>query len=271
MSVLLHFSDPHFGTEQPAVVDALLRLVRDQQPRSAILSGDITQRARVQEFAAARRFVDSLALPTLCLPGNHDIPLFDLWARLFKPYARYRGAFGEPLESRIESLIETPDLLAIGVNTTRWWRHKDGEVSDAQIEAVAQRLRNASAKQLRIVATHQPVHVTKQRDEKNRLHHHEAAIRAWSAAGVDLILGGHIHLPYFRSLRAQHLDLPREVWAIQAGTALSSRIRFEAPNSVNLIRFDADANTHCVVERWDFKPAEQRFVLNESLEALLDR
>lgn len=267
MSVLLHFSDPHFGTEQPAVVDALLRLAHDQQPQAAILSGDITQRARPHEFEAARRFIHQLSLPTLTLPGNHDIPLFDLWSRFVQPYARYRKAFGDELERE----LETADLLAIGVNTTRWWRHKDGEVSDAQIEAVSQRLRRATAKQLRIVVTHQPVHVTKQRDEKNRLHHHEPAIRAWSAAGADLILGGHIHLPYFRSLRAHYLDLPREVWAIQAGTALSSRIRFEAPNSVNILRFDAETNSRCIVERWDFKQAEQRFVLNDSLEALLDR
>ncbi|EIT72213.1 MULTISPECIES: metallophosphoesterase family protein [Hydrocarboniphaga] len=271
MTVLLHISDPHFGTEQAAVADALLRLAYDQKPQAAILSGDITQRARVREFAAARRFIDTLALPTLCLPGNHDVPLFDLWSRLRRPYARYRAAFGGPFEDRIEALIETDDLLAIGVNTTRWWRHKDGEVSDAQIEAVSRRLRRASAGQLRIVVTHQPVHVTKQRDEKNRLHHHEPAIRAWSAAGADLILGGHIHLPYFRSLRAHYLDLPREVWAIQAGTALSNRVRFEAPNSVNVIRYDAGVNTGCIVERWDFKQAEHRFVLNESLEALLDR
>ena len=88
MSVVLQVSDTHFGTEQPVVVEALLRLVRAQRPNLVVLSGDITQRARWSQFQAARAFIERLAVPaTLVLPGNHDIPLFNLGARLLAPYA----------------------------------------------------------------------------------------------------------------------------------------------------------------------------------------
>ena len=93
MSVLLQVSDTHFGTEQPAVMQALAALVRQQAPNLLVLSGDITQRARPTQFRAARSFIDSLATPFLALPGNHDIPLFNLWARCLHPYAGFEAAF----------------------------------------------------------------------------------------------------------------------------------------------------------------------------------
>ena len=251
MSLLLQVSDTHFGTEQAAVVAALQTLVREQAPDVLLLSGDITQRARRAEFAAARRFVDALAIPrVLALPGNHDIPLFNLYARLRHPYANYQRCFG----TELAPVLDTDDVLVIGVNTSRAARHKDGAVSTAQIENVAERLRRATPSQLRIVVTHQPVHVYRESDAVNLLHGHEAAVRAWALAGADLILGGHIHLPYVRPLRERYVDLGRELWCVQAGTAVSSRIRAEAPNSVNLIRVDTAApRSQCQVERWDYR------------------
>src|SRR5512139_230131 len=98
MTVLLQVSDPHFGTEQAVVVDALAALARQQRPDLVVLSGDITQRARPAQFRAARAFADRLGAAVLAVPGNHDIPLFDLWTRLRRPYARYMAAFGTDLE-----------------------------------------------------------------------------------------------------------------------------------------------------------------------------
>jgi len=259
MSVVLQVSDTHFGTEQPVVVEALVQLVHAQRPDLVVLSGDITQRARRRQFRAASVFVERLAVPkTLVLPGNHDIPLFNLVARLVAPYANYQRVFGTVLEPEFAS----PDLLVIGVNTTRPWRHKDGEVAVGQIVRVCGRLRQAHTAQLRLVITHQPVHVIRPEDERNLLHRHREAVYAWAGAGVDLILGGHIHLPYVCPLRERFRDLPRPVWAVQAGTAVSSRVRDGVPNSVNVIRYTpAESPWHCIVERWDHDAPAQRFTL----------
>ena len=195
MSVLLQISDPHFGTEQPHVVEALVAMAQSVRPDAVVLSGDITQRARRAEFESARRFLDRLSgPPMLVLPGNHDIPLFNLAARIVRPYGNHQRSFGRQLEPE----IDTPDFRVIGVNTTRAWRHKDGAVSAAQIARVSRRLRGARHEQLRIVVTHQPLHVPNQRDAHNLLHGREAAARAWAAAGADLVMGGHIHLPFVR-------------------------------------------------------------------------
>ena len=139
MSVLLQISDPHFGTEQAPVVEALAALVRQQQPGLIVLSGDITQRARPAQFKLARAFMQRLDTPLLAIPGNHDIPLFNLWARLRRPYAGHIAAFGDDLEP----VHSTADLLVVCVNTTRFWRHKHGEVSGLQIERVARLLDGA--------------------------------------------------------------------------------------------------------------------------------
>lgn len=253
MSVLLQMSDPHFGTEQPPVVDALARLARQQRPDLLVLSGDITQRARPAQFRAARAFIDRLGVPLLAVPGNHDIPLWDLWTRLRRPYGRYMTAFGDDLEP----VHRSPDLLVVCVNTTRAARHKNGEVSRQQVDRVARVLEGAEAGQLRVVVVHQPVAVMRAEDVPNLLRGHACALPRWAEAGADLIMGGHIHLPYVTLLR----HVTRPMWAVQAGTALSSRVRDGAPNSVNLVRWGADSVPGCCqIEQWDFLCENRVFV-----------
>jgi 3',5'-cyclic AMP phosphodiesterase CpdA len=252
---LLQVSDPHFGTERPAVLSALLRLARAQAPALVLLSGDITQRARPAEFAAAQAFVQALPAPVLAIPGNHDVPLFNLALRAFAPCGRQRRM----LDPELEGERAGPSWLVLGVDTTCRWRHKDGRVSAAQVERVAQRLESASPHQLRIVLVHHPVAVTRPEDRGNLLHGHERAVRRWASAGADLVVGGHIHLPYVLPLHGVHAGLPRRVWAVQAGTAVSSRVRHEAGNSVNMIR--PLGGSSCVVERWDYRAGTDAFEL----------
>jgi 3',5'-cyclic AMP phosphodiesterase CpdA len=253
MSVLLQISDPHFGTEQAPVVEALAALSRQQRPDLLVLSGDITQRARPEQFRQARAFVDRLATPVLAIPGNHDIPLLHPGARLFHPYSRYCDAFGENLEPAYSSR----ELLVVCVNTTRWYRHKNGEVSEIQINRVARRLVSAGSEQLRVVVVHQPVAVVRATEVHNLLRGHAAALRSWAAAGADLVMGGHIHLPYVSALAG----LARPMWAVQAGTAVSSRVRDGVPNSVNLLRWGNHAPPgRCLIERWDYVATAQAFV-----------
>lgn len=267
MSVLLQISDPHFGTVQPAVAEALVELAHAQRPELLVLSGDITQRGRPEQFKAARAFCDRLAIPAmLSLPGNHDIPLFNLWQRAFSPYAGYLRAFGP----QVETSLQSPAFRVIGVKTTRRWRHKNGEVSAAQINRVVAELQQAGPAAMRVVVVHQPVMVLRAEDEHDRLRGWEPAVRAWAAAGADIVMGGHIHLPYVCEMSSQVAGLDRRIWCVQAGTALSTRVRREAPNSVNLLRH-APGQPSCWVERWDHAAASGRFELAHSSELLLDR
>jgi 3',5'-cyclic AMP phosphodiesterase CpdA len=262
--MLLHISDTHFGTEQPEVVEALLRLTDTHRPELVVLSGDITQRARRSQFRAAREFVDRLNTPsTLAIPGNHDIPLFNLAARLFWPYANYLREFGS-----VAGVHDSSRLRVIALNTTRPSRHKNGVLSRAQIEHVVEQLLKAQPGQLRIVAMHQPVAVERAQDRHDCLRGPVAeAIARWAEAGADLVLGGHIHLPYvmplFKPPPSNPQDRPRlkrRLWAVQAGTAVSARVREGIPNSVNLIRWGGVLPPGlCLIERWDYLSSANAF------------
>jgi len=256
MTVILQISDPHFGTEIPAIVEALVALAHELRPDLVVLSGDITQRARRAQFEAAGTFVKRLgAGRLLAIPGNHDIPLFDVFTRLFDPYAGYRREFGADFAPRFEA----PDCLVLGVKTTRRYRHVDGEISSEQRARIATELQNAAPSQLRIVVLHQPVCVPRASEEHNVVHGNRAAVRAWSEAGADVLLAGHIHLPFVLPLHEVMAPLPRPLWAVNAGTAVSRRTRRDAGNSVNVLRTSATDPRACVVEHWTYAAASSAF------------
>ncbi|MFT4192143.1 MAG: metallophosphoesterase [Comamonas sp.] len=259
---ILHLSDPHFGTERADVMAALEAFVARARPTLMVLSGDLTQRAQASQYRAARRFIDRLqqrcGAPWVAIAGNHDIPLFNLAARLAWPLRQYRASICADLEPEYADSC----ALVLCVNTVRRWRHKDGAVSRAQIERVAQRLQRAAPGQLRVVVTHQPVHVIEPRERENLLIGHAEAVRRWAQAGADLILGGHIHSAYVRPLGASPAGVLPQSWAVQAGTAVSSRVRREQPNSVNLICYRpagpraADGRmlpAALAVQQWDYR------------------
>jgi hypothetical protein len=169
------------------------------------------------------------------------------------PYARFRRTFGNSLEP----IHHSPDLLVLCVNTTRWYRHVNGEVSIAQIDRVAAALAQASSPQLRVIVVHQPVAVMRVADAHDRLRGYKLALQRWASAGGDLVMGGHIHLPYVEALP----NLSRAMWAVQAGTSVSSRIRDGMPNSVNIVRCGQDApDGCCLIEQWDYSAAPGAFV-----------
>lgn len=269
MASLLHLSDPHFGTERPDVCEALLRCAADLQIDVTVVSGDITQRARAGQFRRARAFFARLQsrlsqrVPDthlLVLPGNHDMPLFNVGVRLLQPFRAFRHTFGEALEPCYEDGVFHIQL----VNTTRRWRHTQGAISPEQVDRVARRLEGAGPVALRVVVTHQPLLAVRAEDEKDVLAGRDLALRNWAAAGADVLLGGHIHFPYICAAPPSHPAGPGAMWVVQAGTALSWRIRHEAGNSFNVIRYDkgrrgAGAAPACSVERWDYDERHDRF------------
>ena len=111
--MILHLSDLHFGTEKPECLEAIRQFCQTHPLEAVVVSGDLTQRARLSQFLACKRFLDQLETPYLVIPGNHDIPLYHLWNRLFNPFTRYQLFFGE-----LEPTLETDNFYLVGVNSS---------------------------------------------------------------------------------------------------------------------------------------------------------
>lgn len=267
VSLLLHLSDTHFGTEDGEVMEALADMALRERPQALVVTGDVTQHARPEEFAAAARFFARLAArEQLVVPGNHDLPPWDLLRRVVAPYSAFRQAFGEDLEPRLQSR----DLWVAGLRTTRRWRHHEGTLSGAQVQQTADWFNSAPPQALRVVAMHHPVVVAAADDDDiadtDVLANAAFAIETWARAGVHLVLSGHTHQPCFVPL--QHGDtgagLPAaSMWAVQAGTAVSRHLRGHKAHSVNLLRRLGTGGWR--VEQWTHAAEARAFVMSDWL------
>ncbi len=264
VSLVLQVSDTHFGTERAEVVEALVGLVAQLKPDLIVLSGDLTQRARESEFAAYQAFVARLLpAPCLAVPGNHDIPLFDLATRLTRPFRAYAASCGE----RLEPSCSLPDLFITGVNSVRPWRHKQGCLTAAQVAAVAERLRRAGPAVMRVVVVHHPLDVSDGLAPGDIVRGAADAVSAWASAGADLVMSGHVHQPLCRALAVRYGPSAGRCWVAVAGTAVSGRTRRGWPNSVNVLRIERFQGVERrVLEQRDFDPRCGAFRLGATFE-----
>jgi 3',5'-cyclic AMP phosphodiesterase CpdA len=228
-TTIAHLSDLHFGREDPRVVEAVLADLAERAPSLVAVSGDLTQRARRAEFERARVFLARIAAPTLVVPGNHDVPLFDVGRRFLAPLDRFR-AYVTP---DLAPVWEDDEVLAAGLNTARSLTWKAGRVSRAQMEALRVIFCRGDPARLHVLVAHHPFSPPAGRPREAVVGRAASALAALSGCGLDLVLTGHLHREFAGDL-AGH-TVARAALALHAGSAVSRRLREEA-NSYNLVR-----------------------------------
>lgn len=244
---IAHISDSHFGTEVGEVVEALKRSLHQRKPDLVVFSGDITQRARASQFKAAKKFIDDLSpLKTLIVPGNHDIPLFDIFTRILFPYRNFK----KYIHSKVESHLRLNESVIVALNSTSWKRHIQGWLCPKR--ARKKILSSAGDSRFKVVFFHHPLICSKEIDEKNLLKNQNEIVQVLADSRVDIVLGGHIHDPHVALTSGGFI-------AAVAGTCTSHRIRKGAPNSFNWIEFSTskDQIDHLSVRRMDFSISGQ--------------
>jgi 3',5'-cyclic AMP phosphodiesterase CpdA len=225
-----HLSDLHFGTEDPPVVAALEADLAAVRPSLVVVSGDLTQRARPREFRAARAFLDALPAPWLAVPGNHDIPLFDVARRFLSPLGRWRSLLGaDP-----DPVFEDEELLVIGISTARSNVWKGGRISREQLTRLRALLRMAHGRLTALVA-HHPFAPPSGLPRAPLVGRVASAVALLDGEGLDLVLTGHLHQGHTGDLREHFAALGRSILTAHASTSVSRRRRGDEPNAYNLL------------------------------------
>jgi len=231
MRLIAHLSDLHFGRIDAAALPALRTSLAAAAPDLVVVSGDLTQRARSREFIEARDFLATLPTPQLVVPGNHDVPLYDLIDRWLAPLRNYRRY----ITSDIEPIFADEEILVLGVNTARSNTLKDGRINRGQLERGIKRLDASGPVATRIVVTHHPFDFPIGNENMSVIGRAAMAMTGFAQSRVDMILSGHLHQSDISDGLARYAG--RSVLLVQAGTATSTRRRGEV-NSFNFIRVD---------------------------------
>ena len=256
MRTLVHLSDLHFGRTDPAVLEPLLASVHALQPDCVVVSGDLTQRARVDEFRQARAFLDRLPRPQVVVAGNHDVPLYRAWERLLNPFGNYRRF----INADLEPCFIDAEIAVLGVNTARAMSFKSGRISVAQIESIRSRIAVLPALSTKIIVTHHPFDLPAVPGKVKLVGRAGQAMQAFSICGVDLLLAGHFHASHAGDTSSRH-DFPGyAALVVQAGTATSTRSRGEV-NSFNVLHVSHGLIT---VERHAWTAADGAFLRVQS-------
>lgn len=224
---LVHLSDLHFGTVQPSRVQQLLDAIAALAPGVVVLTGDFTQRARRTQFRAAADFLAALPKPLVIAPGNHDIPLYNLPARLLAGLGGYR----QHLLPHDAGADGHDAACIVALDSTRRFTVQRGHVGPPELARARAQFDAAGAGTLKIAALHHPPLVPAGTASRKRLDNGDAALQAFAAMGVDVILSGHTHVP--------HVQQVGGMLSVTAGSALSDRLR-EHANSFYALDWNAD-------------------------------
>jgi 3',5'-cyclic AMP phosphodiesterase CpdA len=239
------------------VSQGVLDLIERNRPDLVVVSGDLTQRAKPEQFRQARQFVDSMIamkVPTLTVPGNHDVPLYRVWERIFNPFGCYKKYFSPELEP----VYRDDDMLVVGINTAHGWTIKDGRIRLRRLLEVEKLLRATPETVFKVVVAHHHMIPPPNFGTQRVLANAYEAIDLFSSAGVDLILSGHLHQAYIGNSEEFYPKGRPPVVILHSGTTTSNRGRGgeRERNTCNWIQFDGES---LVVSHYRWHHSLERF------------
>lgn len=249
---LVHLSDLHFGAVDADLPERLRDAVLAAKPDVVVVSGDLTQHGRSREFQAAKAFLDTIPLPQLVVPGNHDVPRWwVVWERFRRPWKRFRKL----VQADLEPVWDQPGLFIVGTNSARvaGW-HPDwsrGRLSHRQMARLVKLGMEADPNALRVLVVHHPPAAPPQGTRRHLIGRQREFSQSVNLAGVDLVLAGHFHISYAQALPLSGGKQARSCVLSAVSTATSHRLKGE-PNGFHVIDGDAQALT---VQAWSWEGA----------------
>jgi 3',5'-cyclic AMP phosphodiesterase CpdA len=243
MRTIAHLSDPHFGRLERDTVQALIATVTEARPDIVVVSGDLTQRAKEREFQEARLFLEALPSPQIVVPGNHDVPLYNVFARALKPLRNYQRYISEDLEP----FYSDDEIAIVGVNTARSLTFKKGRINRQQVARSCARLEACGENHTRVIVSHHPFDLPETHELHGLVGRAHMAMAGFARCRVDLILSGHLHISHTSESAPRYKIPGHSALVIHAGTATSTRSRGEL-NSFNIIQVDrSSVSIQCLI------------------------
>ncbi|MCA0274078.1 MAG: metallophosphoesterase [Proteobacteria bacterium] len=233
MTRLLHLTDLHFGSERADLVQPLHEAVVAARPDLLIVSGDLTHRARAGQFRRAMEFLRGLGLPFVTLPGNHDIPLFNLPARFLATF----GGWQRHVAPDLSPMREAGAALIFCANTADPYRWRGGQLRDDDLRRIFAGLKGRKNGMVPILACHHPLKVPAgfRRDETHGV---ETALPGLVRDGLQVVLTGHLH--HWEIGLGITEATPQPLLMVQTGTALCDRPG-ERDHGFSVLDLEADA------------------------------
>lgn len=241
---LLHISDLHFGPPYVHKVgQALLRTVASLGVDIVVASGDFTQRAKPQQFADARAFLDSLGqMPKVTVPGNHDVALWRLFERFMRPRELYQAYISRDLDQ----IHRFEGVTIVSLDSTSPRRSiSNGRIHLDQLDFVAKAFEStANSDDFRVIVAHHHFAPAPDYERDQIMPKARRALDLFVELRVDLILGGHLHRAYIGNSLDVYPGADREhgIIIMQCGTSTSrrGRGREKEKNTFNLIELEQD-------------------------------
>ena len=236
---IVHISDIHFPMVDRGLCEQVIQFIGRERPRLTVVSGDLTQRARERQYLAARAFLDRIPGPMVVVPGNHDVPMYDVLRRFFRPMER----FTRIITPELWPTYSDEELFVLGADTTRaftpdpraFW--KNGTLSDDQLEEIGRRFTAARPGALRVLVIHHPLANPWNDGLRDTAVGRDRIVRVLKDIGVEVVLSGHLHAAYGRYVPAL-AGTRMHPLCIQAGTATSTRLRRGEANAFNVLQWD---------------------------------
>ena len=256
MRTLIHLSDLHFDRVDYSLLEPLIQTISELSPDVVVVSGDLTQRARSEQFKEARDFLDALPSPQIIVPGNHDVPLYNVFARFFQPLDKYKRFLTDDLEP----FHAEEEIAILGINTARSLTIKDGRINEEQIASIRERFCGMNEDLTKIVVTHHPFDLPEGHDEDDLVNRADLAMTALATCGADVLLAGHLHVGHTGHSSTRYKIAGHNALIISAGTATSTRARGET-NSFNVLRIQ---HPNIQVERRSWQADTATFAISST-------
>jgi 3',5'-cyclic AMP phosphodiesterase CpdA len=250
MRTLVHLSDLHFGRVDYSVLEPLVATAWEIKPDVVVISGDLTQRARSRQFKDAREFLDRLPSPQIIVPGNHDVPMHNVYKRFAQPLDKYKRYITDDLAP----FYSDEEVAVLGLNTARSLTIKDGRINEEQIATIHERLCAFTAEVTKIIVTHHPFDLPEGHND-DLIGRAQLAMEAIARCGADVLLAGHLHVSHTGESSARYKIAGHSALIVSAGTATSTRGRGET-NSFNVLRIK---RPFIGVERLSWQPERAAF------------